>query len=357
MELEKALEQFFTPWAWRWEIEYLSTLDKMPSSGIHDEGFNFADYLGLPHHPSLAPELSSIEAHIILQDLEATIDGPTPAALICLKPPSLLHFPNSRRPSLSPILRRYLITRFGHTATVKEWIQRSTSLTKSATKAEVAPPSATDSISASYMLSMPKISMSELGAATAGVVNPRKWGWPGYLSLARSSTSSRKASPVRSENVNSERSATIKASGGGTVLEPIVVGSLPESSALERDLTSAVESSLKRSLSATNLRSPDLSRSSKKVDPSEGEIDQVGQPLDLDDKVKDASTQTVSQTNEVGPLEDTKPPTSELGPEIGSVPPDIDGNTKYRAPLSCLMIRREFEIHRDNRNLYGRQNI
>lgn len=58
----------------------------------------------------------------------------------------------------------------------------------------------------SFMPPMPKNVLGNMSAGVAGVANPKKWGWPGYLTFGRSAANSRNTSPSRSEKPPGESS-------------------------------------------------------------------------------------------------------------------------------------------------------
>ncbi|KAG8995649.1 hypothetical protein FRB90_000130 [Tulasnella sp. 427] len=201
--LEKLLEQFFTPWAWKWDVDVISDQSTSSSSdALDDNGPDFVSYLGVPLHPT-TPSLSKTSNSVlpVLERIYSTAPSTTSPVLLCLQPPSLFLPPTLHNtPVIPPSLPRYLLSTIQLPPELRRRHRRasvaSTATLRSPPRIHKQSASIAGSTAASFI---PRIGQ---GLETvAGVANPKKWGWPGFLTFGRSEGSSvapsRDVSPSR----------------------------------------------------------------------------------------------------------------------------------------------------------------
>lgn len=212
--LEKTLEQFFTPWAWKWDVDVLSDHStSLSPDSLDDNGPDFSSYLGIPLH-STTPSQTKARSLVlpILDRIYASAPPSTSPALLCLQPPSVFLPPAQQgAPSIPPSLPRYLLSTIQLPPELRRRPRRasvaSTATLRSPPRNHKQAASIAGSTAASFI---PRLNQ---GLETvAGVANPKKWGWPGFLTFGRSEGSSvapsRDTSPSRAPRDPVSASAT-----------------------------------------------------------------------------------------------------------------------------------------------------
>ncbi|KIO29914.1 hypothetical protein M407DRAFT_20977 [Tulasnella calospora MUT 4182] len=201
--LEKSLEQFFTPWAWKWDVDVLSEQSTSSSSdALDDNGPDFSSYLGIPLHQATSSQTKTPNLVLpILDRIYKSVPPATSPAVLCLQPPSAFLPPAIEdAPTIPPSLPRYLLSTIQLPPELRRRPRRasvaSTATLRSPPRNHKQAASIAGSTAASFI---PRINQ---GLETvAGVANPKKWGWPGFLTFGKSEGSSvapsRDASPSR----------------------------------------------------------------------------------------------------------------------------------------------------------------
>ncbi|KAG8931219.1 hypothetical protein FRC01_001669 [Tulasnella sp. 417] len=212
--LEKSLEQFFTPWAWKWDVDVISEQSTSSSSDtLDDNGPDFSSYLGIPLHSTTASQTKT--PNLVLPILDRIYESAPPAtspALFCLQPPSIFLPPAVEgAPTIPPSLPRYLLSTIQLPPELRRRPRRasvaSTATLRSPPRNHKQAASIAGSTAASFI---PRINQGF--ETVAGVANPKKWGWPGFLTFGKSEGSSvapsRDATPPRTPKDSVSTAAT-----------------------------------------------------------------------------------------------------------------------------------------------------
>lgn len=161
------------------------------SDSLDDNGPDFSSYLGIPLHSTTSSHTKT--PNLVLPILDRIYESAPSAAspvLLCLQPPSVFLRPAIEgAATIPPSLPRYLLSTIQLPPELRRRPRRASVASTATLRSPPRNHKQTASIAGSTAASfIPRINQ---GLETvAGVANPKKWGWPGFLTFGKSEGSS-----------------------------------------------------------------------------------------------------------------------------------------------------------------------